>query len=434
MIKISIPDNNIHERKYIIEILLREYLGLEYDLQTRKSQDYVITLPNNNRFVIKDSFFSRFPEQRQYLNIKNLPDKVIKMQNRFTGIDGIISLYGENSLSEDGERVKCDCDLFATCFFMLTRWEEYVISERDSHQRFPEHLSASVKYSFYDRPVVDEIASFIWTILEYLGLDQNRRKKQSRIIPTHDVDDTLLFKNMKSGLGIAYRQFGNGQFKNGFRTLYNKVLVHAGKKRDPFDTFDFFMQKSENMGAKSYFFFMAGGSSVYDGNYSLSEPFIRKLLNRIAERGHIIGFHPSYDSFENSDLFAREKHLLKDNTKSDIYCGRQHYLRFNVPETWRIWEENSMCWDSSMGFYDRIGFRCGTCNEYSVYDIIRQKKLVLKERPLIIMDGALQNSREFPDVETAMHKIEDVAEAVRQNSGLMTFLWHNRSFETDFWK
>ena len=48
-----------------------------------------------------------------------------------------------------------------------------------------------------------------------------------------------------------------------------------------------------------------------------------------------------------------------------------------------------MEWESSMGYSDLPGFRCGTCYAYPVYDCIERKKLKLREKPLIVMDATL---------------------------------------------
>ena len=47
-----------------------------------------------------------------------------------------------------------------------------------------------------------------------------------------------------------------------------------------------------------------------------------------------------------------------------------------------------MEWDSTLSYADKEGFRCGVCYSYSVFDIISRKKLNLKERPLIVMEGS----------------------------------------------
>jgi hypothetical protein len=49
-LKINIPNNNINERKYILDIVFSEFLGLEYDLEFG-STDYEIVL-NKQQIIL----------------------------------------------------------------------------------------------------------------------------------------------------------------------------------------------------------------------------------------------------------------------------------------------------------------------------------------------------------------------------------------------
>ncbi len=55
MIVIKIPNNNLNERKYILDIIFNEFLGLDYNLEIG-SQDYEIELENKKMLTIKDTF------------------------------------------------------------------------------------------------------------------------------------------------------------------------------------------------------------------------------------------------------------------------------------------------------------------------------------------------------------------------------------------
>ena len=53
MFVIKTPGNNLNERKYVIDIIFNEFLGVEYTHETG-CQDYEIILPNDNKLIIKD--------------------------------------------------------------------------------------------------------------------------------------------------------------------------------------------------------------------------------------------------------------------------------------------------------------------------------------------------------------------------------------------
>lgn len=47
-------------------------------------------------------------------------------------------------------------DLFASCFFMLSRWEEYVINKKDIHHTFSGLSSLAYRKGFLEKPIVNQ--------------------------------------------------------------------------------------------------------------------------------------------------------------------------------------------------------------------------------------------------------------------------------------
>ena len=147
MIKITIPNNNLDERKYIIDIIFNEFLELEYNLQVG-STDYEIVLENDKRLIIKDSFFSMFVEDLEYLSLENIPKGIKFVKNDFIVENDIPIIFGNKNLDITTNEIVCNIDIFASIFFMLTRWEEYVNKNRDNHHRFPAYESLAFKNNF----------------------------------------------------------------------------------------------------------------------------------------------------------------------------------------------------------------------------------------------------------------------------------------------
>ena len=187
------------------------------------------------------------------------------------------------------------------------------------------------------------------------------------------------------------------------------------------------MDISEAYNLHSRFFFLCGGKTQEDRPLSLSHPFIQQLLHKIDRRGHLIGFHPSFGSYNNSKLFNQELQALRSVSPQPITSGRQHFLRFEVPYTWRLWENAGMEWESSMYYPDVPGFRCGTCYGFTVFDILKRKKLRLKEIPLTAMDVSYYkyNSGQKFQMEKS---VNNLIETVKSYKGSFVLLWHNSSF------
>jgi len=120
---------------------------------------------------------------------------------------------------------------------------------------------------------------------------------------------------------------------------------------------------------------------------------------------------------------ADKLHIVQDR-----WGGRQHYLRWENPVTWQIWDEVGLDYDATLGFADHVGFRCGTCREFPVFDLKARKSLRLHERPLIVMDGTLLAPQYMAlQPEQALGWIEHLSNVCCCFGGTFSLLWHNTS-------
>ena len=109
------------------------------------------------------------------------------------------------------------------------------------------------------------------------------------------------------------------------------------------------------------------------------------------------------------------------------------FLRFEVPTTWQIWEDNGMKWDSTLSYPEKEGFRCGTCYEYSVFNILSRKKLKLKEMPLTVMEVTMVGYQNLvPGI--MEKKIIKLIDKVKKYNGKFVLLWHNSNFNDGLWE
>jgi hypothetical protein len=150
-------------------------------------------------------------------------------------------------------------------------------------------------------------------------------------------------------------------------------------------------------------------------------------------RGHTIGFHPSYEAFEDREAFKRELASLQDISPVEIVAGRQHYLRFSVPETWKMWEGSGLKEDSTLGYPEQVGFRAGICHDYPVFDLETRKMLRLREKPLIAMDVTLAQYQQLTP-QQALESLLQLRKTVEKHQGDYTLLWHNSSWNSPFWE
>ena len=169
-----------------------------------------------------------------------------------------------------------------------------------------------------------------------------------------------------------------------------------------------------------------------DATYEPEHPAIRALMRRMHERGHEIGLHPSYGSYQKPELIAQEAQRLRavlaeENIHQDVLGGRMHYLRWEQPTTLRAWADAGMDYDSTLSYADRPGFRCGTCFEYPAFDPVAGEVLKLRVRPLVVMECSVIDAcyLGLGTGDAAKAKFAQLKTACLAVNGCFTVLWHN---------
>lgn len=337
--------------------------------------------------------------------------------------------------------IEINVDIFGTCFFLLSRYEEAVLKDTDEHERFPYKSSILNKYNLINRPIVNEYIELLWFYMKKLWPSLERKNHEFRIDPTHDVDNPFLsylsFGRLLRSIGVDFvkRKEYFIPFLKTKSWAYSKLFQN--RKHDIFNNFDQIMDIDEKYGLNSTFYFMSNTSNErYDGNYDIEKPEIRNILNRINDRGHNIGLHTSYETFLNSNLIKNEFDRLKkicdqENIIQDNWGSRQHYLRLKIPETFSNLDKSGLNYDSSLYFGESPGFRSSICFPYKVYDLVKRGPLKILEKPLTIMDISLFEKDYLGlDYTNAMKTIKEVSKQVKTYGGELVLLWHNDSLIT----
>ena len=93
----------------------------------------------------------------------------------FLSMEKMPVLFGTGDLEMRDDSIICGSDLFAGAFFMLTRWEEHVVKERDVHGRFCSSNLLASRFGFLNRAIVNEYTEYLWNMIYYL--DSTAKKK-----------------------------------------------------------------------------------------------------------------------------------------------------------------------------------------------------------------------------------------------------------------
>lgn len=423
------PDSFRPEREYAIKLILSTLMSTDFTIVQENRENYCLKLPIGKSLFLKDSFFYQYDN---YLQKSALPGAPLYLKSKYTSETDLPVIYGSTDIYEKNGDIYCDADLFASAFFLASRWEEYVNEKRDSWGRFPSESSWLQMYNLHYRPLVHEYAAFLTNIFEKMGFLGVRSKNTFEIKPTHDVDNVLRYKSFTSFFkalgGDLIRRKSLSEF---FHTLKSGVIYLWTRKNDPYDTFDWLMEASEKAGVKSHFYFIPGQKGEKDFRYDLKSAFVQKQLKNIKDRGHEIGIHPSLNSFQDENQLKQEIYRCK-HVGFIPQEGRQHYLRFSVPDTWNNLENAGLTRDLSLCYDNDAGFRSGMACEYPVFDVLSRKELRIREQPTIVMERALQRSAQsVPEFDK---RFKEIKETVRKYNGQFVFLWHPDNFNRFEWR
>lgn len=333
-------------------------------------------------------------------------------------------------------------DLPGFCYWMLNRLEEMGNVEEDAHGRFPATSSHAYRFNYLERPIVDEWLHVLGQLIVRVWPGLALKKNTFSVSVSHDVDTPSLY-GFKSWAVIGRMMAGDLLKRRDILACLRAPRVRMGTgsflhPADPFNTFDWIMDHAESQGLRNAFYFLCGRTDpLRDADYEPEHPAIRDLMRRIHARGHEIGLHPSYASYIAPSVIAGESERLRrvagqEGIVQSRWGGRMHYLRWKQPVTLRAWADAGMDYDSTLGYADRPGFRCGTCFEYPAFDPVADEMLPLRIRPLIAMECTIINSMYLGlgTSEQAQQKFNVLKSACAAVGGCFTLLWHNSSLDS----
>ena len=440
------PAGYSEERSYIFQVLLGEFLGLDFVTCEAASKEITISCPQqgSGRLMIADDLFQT--NQQTWLTPDSLPRQPLPVwDSHELGPDLVLCertvpiIYGEPSCLVDADlhHIMLDIDIFGGAFFCLSRYEELITGNRDNHQRFPAHASLASRFEFLHRPIVNEYLEILWRCLQMLWPRLERKPRKPRLLVSCDVDQPfrrtrLRGQQFNSVVGdIVLRYDPAAAWKN-FWAFHR---LNQDFRNDPFYTFEWMMDVCEAAGVKNAFYFICDVEHpVPDKRYTMDEPGIRYLLQRIRDRGHEVGLHTNYNSYLDKGLIQREFEALlaacdREGIQQDQFGGRQHFLRWEAPTTARLWDAAGLAYDSTLCFADHTGFRCGTCYEYPFYDLQERRVLRLRERPLIAMDTIVKAERymNLGYSARAQEVFIELKTVCSKFNGDFALLWHNNN-------
>jgi uncharacterized protein DUF7033 len=319
-------------------------------------------------------------------------------------------------------------DILAASFYLLSRYEEYLPHEKDEYGRYAHTNSLAFREHFLPQPLINYWLHSFRKTLQYKFPTLIFKQTQFKCLLTYDIDIawSYLHKGWKRTLG----GFVNSIRKGEWARIKDRWLVLQGKRKDPFDCFEWLDAWHLYCRLKPHFFFLAAKrTSRYDKNTSCQKKAFRDLIAYYANTSHL-GWHPSWQSGDDEALLKEELEWLEVVGDKKIVHSRQHYIRFSLPVTYRRLIQTGIEKDFSMGYGSINGFRASVCSPFYWYDLEKEEATSLMIYPFCFMDAnSLFEQKQTP--QQTYNELIQYYERVKGCKGVFIPIWHNFILGTD---
>lgn len=318
-------------------------------------------------------------------------------------------------------------DLFAAIFYLITRYEEYLPHKKDGYGRYAHENALAFREGFLQLPLINIWLEDVRNLLAEKDLQFATPKTKFNFQPTYDIDIAWNFRNkgFKRTAGGLLKLFLSGQW----RSLSQRVAVLRKKRQDPFDAYEW-MDELHSLHQLNplYFFLVAQHRGKYDKNSGIENLEFQQLIQALASK-YKVGLHPSWASGDEPSLLMKEKSWFEKTTQQAVNLSRQHYIRFDLPETYRRLVHAGITDDYSMGYGSINGFRASIATPFYWYDLKQEEATNLLIHPFCFMDAnSYYEQKQSP--EEALQEMLQYYRNIQSVNGQMITIWHNNFLGT----
>ncbi len=403
---------------YTFKHICKRILGIEVQF-TSKVED----------FISHDSLKMSYTKQ-PLSNELFVRSNDLLFEQGLSDIDITVQQWGSTKgFFPTGDRSDLAYDIFASSFYMLSRYEEYLPHVKDDYGRFMAKESLAYQQQFLNQPVVDIWAYKLRDVLQERFPDYSFTERHYKIQPVIDVPTAYYYK--KKGLLRTIGGTLNDLFRLQLKQMYERYSVLLGLKRDPYDTFKWIITRQKNSKFKFMVLFLIGDYSTYDKNINANKKEFMSLIKSVADYCDV-GLKASYFSLDDVIILKKEKLKMESITNRDLTAVRHSFSKLNLPISYRNLVTLEIHQDYTMGYIDTLGFRAGTCTPFQFYDLDYEVQTPLQVNPYHCLDFALLKHHSELDKTEHLQKLMAQVKAV---NGTFTPVFHNYSFSNfERWK
>ncbi|MDP2173267.1 MAG: polysaccharide deacetylase family protein [Candidatus Cloacimonadaceae bacterium] len=325
-------------------------------------------------------------------------------------------------------------DIVASGFYFLTCWHEYIMSfHGQAKDRVDFKQSLQYRWDFTEVPVVDVYCQMLLYVMgiylpEFVRDIHWGENSGFAVSLSHDIDywdfwtarqraETLKY-NASSFLGrplsAIYKAIGHTLHKNLFHNPWRIVRN--------------IVRQEAEAGVKSTWFLLARDDFADERqNYITNIVAREQIIDLLGQQE--VGLHGSPESAFDSEVLKQELETLRALGFNPTGF-RTHYLHFNYQKSFTILENAGIEFDSTLGYWENIGFRAGISFPFSPFNIEENRPFRVLEIPLIVMDTTLYSHRAMNlSRYAARRSLKRLIDMAAKYQSHLSLLWHNTSFD-----
>lgn len=401
--------------RYIFNLVLKDLLGLSFHLTNNENefaQSKAMKLSYTNREI--DSPFHI--QAGGLLFEPGIREQTIQFHRH----DGYFKYFFKTYSG------RLPFDLPAACFYLVSRYEEYLPHKPDQFNRFEARSSLAYQNDFLDKPLVNLWVAELEKQLRLAYPDLKVTYPVYRFISTIDIDNAYKYK-----LKGVMRSFG-GYFRDLVRLdkqdFIQRTSVLFGNTPDPFDSYEYQLGIQRKYNIHVLYFFLLGDYGVNDKNHPSNNLYFQKLIKHLADYAKI-GIHPSFGSNGNTEQVKIETNRLSRIIHREVVNSRQHFSMLKFPDTYAGLLELDIKHDYSMGYGNYNGFRASICHPFYWYDLDDELETGLKIHPYILSEVTLRY-KQAATIADAAELARPLIEEVKKYNGELVTVFHNDTMGT----
>ena len=398
---------------YVSELLIGQLLGLDFDLTADVEKFKAFDGPKlhyGTERLGDEPFIKAF----DLLFERHVHEQSFRCAD-FEGTVAPYAVFGQGNLMP--------FDVFAASFFLVSRYEEYLSQVHDQYGRFRAESTWMFENGMLQKPLVNIWAKSLGIRLKSIYPDLPIKQAKFAFVPTYDVDAAWAYKH--KGVYRTVGGFLKDLAEGDRERLTERHQVLRGKRKDPFDSFDFQFELQKEFKIKPIYFILCGEYDTNDKNISLRKEAFRNLIKHLGDYADV-GIHPSFSSYLDIDKMRHEIDNLSEVLHRPLTKSRQHFLRMNLPRSYQKLIELDISDDYTMGFASQAGFRAGIADTFRFYDLENDMVTNLRVHPFALMDGTMRDYLNL-DLEASFQLAKQLVDEVKAVGGTFIYLTHNET-------